>query len=123
MLDEILAKINAKGWEMYQISNDETLIDAVPRGPAQALEDGADYLVLPRIAAPTNLFLMQPTLKHMVETANYPLATLRGAVVPLGCVGIRGDDMLIRYDLDVLIPLEEMLPVLETLAPNQGRKI
>ncbi len=83
MLEQIIKKINTKGWKAYEITEAETLSTAVSRGPAEQLVLGKLYVLVPQVDDHFSIQQVEEALQKMKSQSIYPLVRYRGQSVSI----------------------------------------
>ena len=115
MLDEILAKVNEKGWDLYEGAPDVKCPDIFGRGPAMSLQDGKQYLVLPHVDQSADSGEMKSAVLQKIKTDGYAVMELKGRPTAFMIVEFSGDYAIVRHLCDDRVPLQELVVALDTL--------
>jgi len=123
MLEQIIEKINGKGWNVYNLESDETLRVAIPRGPVERLEKEKGYVLLVRVSDPTDVEQVINAEKYLIGKGIVAAIMHRGTQIPLAGVlffdegvSIQGvPEYLLSEDPKGIFPYEEFYQDLDTL--------
>ena len=122
-----MQRIGEKGWNLYQVDapalDHAILYDAIERGPSYQLEEGQQYILLPRVQDPRNPDQLINASNYVFQRGNLPFVQHNGEVVPIGSIGFHaGEVLVIGHDqrcttldefyrgLDVFRPLHDPTP-------------
>ena len=119
MLEEIFQKIKEKGWNLYQMQPNDTIFTSVPKGPAQSLEIGKEYVLFPKIKEPTDVHAMETALKQMSATENFPLISYHQQPLAIAYLHVKDRDIVIHDVTDEIIEYQSLLFALDSLTPNK----
>lgn len=100
MLEEILTKTNEKGWNMYKITDNETLDIAIPRGPVKKLKKGKQYLLYPAIPEADNIEAIKAVSMRMQIENTYPLIHQGNISIAMPMIVLKKKKVIIRGQFD-----------------------
>ncbi|MEK6950458.1 MAG: hypothetical protein AABX13_01920 [Nanoarchaeota archaeon] len=104
MLEQILAKIQKKGWNAYEIEAVEKATNkTVEYGPAQSLVVGKLYVLFPRVADPTSLGQIQEALHKLEKQRPFPYVQYHDRVLSIPYLSLQEKQLLIRQQEKVEI--------------------
>jgi len=115
MLNQIIEKIQSKGWNLYVCSDNETASTIIPRGPVSSLEVGKQYLLFPKIDDPTDVKALQAASKLMTDYQRGPRIENKGRSIAMVMVAVDEDRILVRGNIEDYLSYEELYKDLDTL--------
>jgi len=96
MLQRIVEKINAKGWNVYHTESIDTIHESVPRGPVSKLEVGKQYSAFPIVSNPNDIQQMINSLQYMAQSRTVPSIIFNGKPMLLGMFYVDESEIDIR---------------------------
>jgi len=115
MLEELLKKINDKGWNLYEFGAEENLELAVPKGAASELVVGKNYVVIPRISQDKDLVRVKEAIKGISRRQVFPIMRYLGEPLPLTYFSLKQDIVTVHAETDVDINYRSFSKSLDTL--------
>ncbi len=115
MLEQILRKINDKGWNVYDAGNEEGLQEFVLQGPAHELEMGKQYVLLPIINQPGSFVEVQRAMERMRHESVYPIVHQGTVAIPVAILIVNEKDVTVRGQFDFQMDYRGFLTVLDGL--------
>jgi hypothetical protein len=119
MLTTILEKINEKGWNLYEAASDETRDDVIPRGPAESLEYGKQYIIYPSDEDSKNIEKISAKSIYLSDKGITPCFRKRGSLIAMVLLAFREHHVLMRGAEDLEIPYHQFIKNLDTLKKNR----
>ena len=115
MLSEIKQKINQRGWNVYEFSDDDTIYTAAPRGPATSLEIGKQYSLFPQVNDPTNVEQVQSGCRYVSQGGRYATIAHKGRPIVLVIVAVHPAEIVTRGAIENHLSYQDFSRALETL--------
>jgi len=133
MLEQILERINDKGWHLYRtVWRREKWRKAVSRGPVDKLVKGHQYLVFAKTSNPSdpkevmketitlaNRGIM-PSIKYQLPIGYQPPLSYQSKAKPLSFIIILQDKILLRVIRDTEILYNDFYNCLDTLPSTKS---
>ena len=115
MLNQIIEKIQSKGWNLYVCSDNETASTIIPRGPVSSLEVGKQYLLFPKIDDSNDVKQVQDAFKLMADHKRGPLIEDKGRSIAMVMIAVDEDRILVRGNIEDYLSYQELYQDLDTL--------
>lgn len=116
MLEQILEKIQQKGWNAYEIEAVEKATNkTVECGPAPSLSVGKLYVLFPKVADPTSLRQINEALDKLKGPHPFPYVQYKGRDLPVPYLSLQEKRLLVRGQVDVPVHYEDFYQSLDSL--------
>ena len=116
MLEQITKKIQSKGWVPYNVEDADTIDIFAPRGPAEILEIGKQYLLLPRLPNPTDLQQVRNAMRYLTGMKTFPMLNYKGRLLLLATMRVQKKEILVSGLADELLLYQEFYEALDGLS-------
>lgn len=116
MLEQILEKIQRKGWNMYEIEAVEKAANRdIERGPTRSLDVGKLYVIFPQVADPTSVHQIHEALHKLEVQYPFPHVQYKNRCLPVPYLSFQEKLLIVRGTIDVRIPYELFYQSLDSL--------
>ena len=93
----------------------DSLDSAVPRGPVISLESSKGYFLLPKVNNPKDLNQVRVAMQNMLQARSFPIIKYGGSSLAMPYITIKVNEVLVRGQIEVKMPLGAFEKTLETL--------
>lgn len=117
MFEDIVYSIVRKGWNVYDagVTLNQNVYNVVPRGNVTSLYIGRNYLVLPQIEHPRNIFEMKKAFLDMERRNEFPIIHYKQLSFALPAFFVEEKGFTVYSQKKLLFTQEEFRHSLETL--------
>ena len=117
MFEDILDKIESKGWNVYDAGErmEQNLFTIVPQGNVHSLKKDRHYLVLPHLQNSCDIIEMQRALEDMDLRQEFPLLRYRQLIIPMAAFLVEERGFTLHSYKEIFLISEEFHKALDTL--------
>lgn len=121
MLDKLLKEFNCKGWNLYEVSMEETINDYIPKGPVSKLEKEKTYVLHPAAENPKNIEEVTQLTNCMMCNQKFPMLRLGMRAIALPLFRLKESEVMIMSNLDLDLSYEEFYNALAGLTSFRNK--